>query len=406
MGNDENLMDEIYQLLKVDKQKKKLIDIINERIVEYGISYYQIGQMLSINKNTFLRLIEKLEKGDVQSIDFYDILKIAQFLNIGIDEISQFYVASLKPEFIGEIETARKANYLLRYFDLKGLKDAGFIGSVYDIAAIEKRIVTFFGLDSLFQYSTDVGAVLFSRTKNTSHDKMRDFWVRSAYYQFEKINNPNPFDKEKLLAIIPKIRPYTRQEEKGFATVVAALYNIGVTVIVQTYLSKTEVRGGTFVVNGKPCIVITDRGKNYATLWFALMHEIYHTIYDFEELKSWKYHLTGEADLHLFKEDLADYFACEMLFPKEKLNYIRPMINSPIIVNEYSEQNKIHPSIIYNFYCYDEKETKGNNYYPFYQKYFGKADKAIKKLEHYPFNKEKITENVDRYKALLTAEPK
>lgn len=403
MGNEDNYMNEIYKLLH-SNNSKKLIDIINEKKEEYGISNFHISQILSINKNTFNRVIEKLENGNVESVDFYDILKISQFLNIGIDELSQLYVSSLKPEFIGEIETARKASYLFRHFDLKGLKDAGFIDNVYDIKTIENRIVNFFGLDSIFNYHNDVGQVLFSRTKNHSNDKMRDFWVRSAYFQFEKINNQNDFDVEKLLAIIPKIRPYTRQEEKGFITVVSALYNIGITVIIQKYLPKTEVRGGTFIVNNKPCIVITDRGKTYATLWFALIHELYHAIYDFEELKLWKYHLTGEAERDLFKEDLADYFSCEMLFPKEKLNYIRHMINSPILVNEYAEENKIHPSIIYSFYCYDEVQNGKPNPYPQYQKYFGKPDKAIKKLQYYPFDKSQIIETLEKYKEILIAD--
>ena len=100
-------------------------------------------------------------------------------------------------------------------------------------------------------------------------DKMREFWITSAVEQFRGINNPNEYSKNKLMALIPKIRPYTEFEEKGFITVIQALFKAGVTVIVQPYLTKTSVRGGSFVIDDKPCIIITDLGKNYATLWFA-----------------------------------------------------------------------------------------------------------------------------------------
>jgi HTH-type transcriptional regulator/antitoxin HigA len=398
MSKDSRLID-IYRLLE-QPNDKRLIDLINEKKEEFSLSNLQLSKILSIDKTTFDRLIKKIEEGIVDSIEFYQILKICQFFQISVDDVSQLYVASLQPSSIAELELARKANFIVRTFDLKALKDQGFIDSLTDIKTIEGRIKTFFGLETVYEYDEEIGSVLFSRTKKRSQDKMREFWVRSAYYQFENINNSNDYDKEKLLALIPKIRAYTRYEEKGLLTVTKALYNIGVTVIVQSYLTKTQVRGATFVVHDKPCIVITDYNKSYATIWLALMHELYHVIYDFDELKAWKYHLTGEVDLNLFKEEYADFFACEILFPKEKLNFIRHQISSNALVSAYAEENKVHPSIIYSFYCFDEK-LKGNDTYPFYSKYFGKPEKAIQMLKISPWEKDTIYDEVERIKQIL-----
>lgn len=398
MSNDPALV-EIYKLLG-HPAEKRLIDIINEKRDEFGLSNLQLSKILSIDKSTLDRLIKKMEDGLVDSIDFYQILKICQFFQISMDDISQLYVASLKPENIAELELARKANFIVRTFDLKALKDKGFITSITDIGAIENRINSFFGLETIYEYDEEIGAVLYSRTKKDSQDKMREFWVRSTYYQFQKINNPNDFDREKLLALVPKIRAYTRYEEKGLLTVIQALYNIGITVVAQSYLSKTQVRGATFVVNDKPCIVITDFNKTYATIWFALMHELYHVVYDFEELKAWKYHLTGEVDLNLFKEEFADLFACEILFPKEKLNFIRHQMSSHVLVQQYAEENKVHPSIIYSFHCYEEKKG-GKDVYPFYQKFFGKPDKALQVVKSNPWNKKNILEEIERIKSTM-----
>ena len=83
--------------------------------------------------------------------------------------------------------------------------------SVTDFEAIEKRIVKFFNLDTLFQYNSYVGAVAFSRSKVLSNDKMREFWIRSAYFQFEKINNPNEYTKTgneiDVILSNPKLKP-------------------------------------------------------------------------------------------------------------------------------------------------------------------------------------------------------
>lgn len=400
-----DLMQEIYKLLQ-SPESKTFFQIISEKKEKMGISDLQMSKILGIDKSTFNRLLKKIEEGQVDNIDFYSILKISQLLGIGIEEISQIYVSSLSPDHIKELERARKANYIINNFDLKGLKESGFIDSISDFDVIENKITTFFKLDSIFHFKSDIGAVAFSRSKHISHDKMRDFWVRSAIFQFEKVDNPNEYDRDKLLAIITKIAPYTRLEGKGFWTVMQALYNVGVTVIVQSYLSKTQVRGATFVVKDKPCIVITDYNKRYYSFWQALMHELYHVIYDLDQLKSLKYHLTGEpqSELYLFKEDYADYFGWEMLFPQEKLEFVRHMISSKTYVYDYAEKHKVHPSIIYGFYCHYEKNKNGKDYYGLYQQYFGKTDKAFAVVRSNPWDKETIYEGIETIRKVFKTE--
>ena len=147
----------------------------------------------------------------------------------------------------------------------------------------------------------------YSRTKRKHVDKMKDFWVRSAYACFSMINNPNDYKREGLKDIIVKIRPYCQDVENGLATVCKALYNVGVTVIVQNQLTLTQVRGGIFLVNNNPCIVLTDLNKRYTTLWETLLHELHHVLYDLKSV-SLRYHITGDPDLLLI-EDKAEEFA-------------------------------------------------------------------------------------------------
>lgn len=232
---EDHLLSEIYHLLESDSNLS-LRQMVEEKKTEMGIkSNRQLSILMGIDQTRLDRMLD----GDTQKVDLFSIVKLDEFLGIGINRLVQLYVSSLKPEFIGELERTRKASYIIRNFDLQGLKNQGFISNPNDLEAVERRIVTFFGLDSILHYSRDIGSVLFSRTKAYSHDKMREFWVRSAFYQFERIENPNLFDRNALETLIPKIRPYTRYEEKGLLTVIQALYNIGVTVIVQKYLSKT-----------------------------------------------------------------------------------------------------------------------------------------------------------------------
>lgn len=397
---------EFYSHLVKDysENKQSLYELILEKQAELGVSNLQMANILGMDKTTFNRKMQSLKTDGGKSVDFYTILKICQLLGIEVEDMSKLFVSQLTSQQIGEIEQSRKANYIISNFDIKGLKEVGFIDNKASLETIENRIKSFFGLDSIFQYKIDVGAVAFKTTKTKHHDKMREFWVRSAHFQFEKFDNPNEFSMDSLKVLIPRVFPYTRYVEKGLLNVIQSLYNIGVTVIIQTYLPKSQVKGGSFVVNGKPCIVLSDHGKSYPHLWFSLMHELYHVWHEFKQLEAWKYHLTGEpqSELYLFREDYADLFGWEMLFPKEKRSYINTLIKSENYVYNYAKENMVHPGIIYAAYCEDTLIETKRNEYSFYQHHFGKSDKAVQAIKMNPWNKKTIVEEIEEKKKLYT----
>jgi len=390
-----NLLTEIYELL-AGGSEQTLRQIVDSKKADAGVtSDLQLSKIVGIDKSTLDRIL----KGDTQKLDLLSLIKLDQFVGIGINNLTQIYIASLKSEYIGEIETARKASYIVQHFDIPALKKLGWIDTSDDFKTIEEKIITFYKINSLFEYDREVGGVMFSRTKASSNDKMREFWVRSATYQFEKIDNPNNYNIDELKALIPKIRAYTTNVEKGFLTVIKALFNIGITVIVQPYLTKTQVMGGTFVVNKKPCVVITDYNKKYASIWIALLHELHHVIYDLPIISAMSYHLSGEND-YLLEED-ADFTAQELLFSSDKLNYIQYMINSPTYVMDFAKKNQVHPSIIYQYYCIDKKK-EGKNVFGLYHDYMPDSSKAIQNVKTNPFNKESIYEEIEHIKRQLT----
>jgi Zn-dependent peptidase ImmA (M78 family)/transcriptional regulator with XRE-family HTH domain len=395
----DDLLKEIYKYLH-DDEELNLERLLEERKDEYGItSDRQLSQIIGVDRNTLKRILA----GEVKRIDILSVLKINQFIGLPIDKLIQLYVGSMKPEAISELEFVRKSTFLTRNFDLTALRKIGFISSVTDFHAIEQRICNFFGLDNLFEYTREVGNVLFSRTKKNSDDKLREFWVRCAFYQFEKIDNPNEFNHSLVEKFATKIKLHTRQEKTGFLTVVKALYSLGVTVIVQSYLTKIQIRGATFSVNGKPCIVVTDYRKSYDTLWFSLMHELAHVIYDFEDIKTMKYHLTGDTpDLFVTQEqeEIADYFARQLLVPDDKMGYISSFMDTPSLVKEYAKKIGIHPSIIYGFYCWDNA-SRDKDVFMKYSSFIPKSAEAVKAIKSDPWKKESIVNQVEEIKSQI-----
>lgn len=392
--NDNKLLEQIYELIYKD-DKQSLSDILDARKKELKIkSDRQLSAAIGIQKDTLNRII----KGESNKVDLISIIKISNFLGIGVEYLVKVYVSTLKPESIREIEYSRKSSFILRNFDLQKLKSVGWINTTNDFDKIEEKILRFFEIETLYEYESELASVLFSKTKIKSNDLMLKMWLKSAYIQFQKINNPNEYVREDLEVIIPKIRPYTRNEKNGLTLVVKSLYQIGITVVIQQYLTGTQVKGATIVVNDKPCIVLTNFQNRYDILWFSLLHELYHVLYDLNDLRRRIYHVTGgESDLFLLNEEMANDFARQILFSDEKLEYINSFIDNKMYVDGYAEQHSIHPSIIYGFYS----RGKPTNVIAKHRKKIIKSDKTIQRLKTNVWDKDAVSERLDKIKQLL-----
>lgn len=223
---------------------------------------------------------------------------------------------------------------------------------------------------------------------------MREFWLRSAYLQFKTIDNPHEYDRRRLVTLIPKIRAYSRDERLGLAIVLKALYHHGVTVIFQPSLPGSGIRGATFCIDGKPCVVISDHFKKYSTLWFSLMHELYHVLYDLDDIVDRTFHISGEGgDLFLTDEERADRFARDFFMDDSRRRFITPLLGSKLLVEKQAKAWGIHPSLIYAIHCYEHKcdWRKYSNCIP-------SSDVALTTMPADTFDRETLQETAEIYK--------
>lgn len=368
------------------EDQPSLKDQFEERRKELGLSLNQVVDIIGIPKASLTNIFN----GKAKTISVTNLIKIGSFIGYETpDEILSNYVSTLSQEVVSELEKVRKAQFIVENFYLPGLKEIGFISQTKHFDVLEKRIKDYFGLQDIFDYNKSIG-VAFSKTKRNPNDKMLRFWVSSAYSYLEKINNPNEYDRKRLIDLIPKIRPYTRNVEKGLKIVAQALFQIGVTVVFQPYLPKTQIRGATFLVNGKPCVIITDLHKNYGTLWFALIHELYHVLYDLEAIESMNYHVSEEGkDLMFISEERADEFSREYLFSLQRVKYIKPFIGTELIVKQYAEKAQVHPTIIYSTFAW-EMGKKGKNFWPLAAKHSPDVKIALESLNRSIWDRDTI----------------
>ena len=159
-------------------------------------------------------------------------------------------------------------------------------------------------------------------------------------------------------------------------------------------------RGGTFIVKGKPCVVLTDFNKSYPTVWFTLLHELHHVLFDFDLIKTNSFHLTGDADLFLIEEK-ANSFARDFFMSEEKFHFIKRYINNSYMVSKFAIENEVHVSLIYSFYTWYQDEKYNKKYYGTFNKYYPDYKKSLVKLNPLSWNDESIKTVGERIKKIL-----
>jgi HTH-type transcriptional regulator/antitoxin HigA len=381
--------DEISKLInsawdgdKADGEKTALRQKFEERLERLSINPTQAVDNLKIEFRTLYGILD----GTLKRLDILSVLKIAQFLEIPYNEIMELYANAVADKNKEELTRSKKRTFILNTFDLHSLKTIGIINSIRDFDHIESQLNLIFGLSSILDFDTEEIGAAHSETKvKPKNNKNRIYFKSKSKLIFRLINNPHRFDKQALIDYFPKIRWHSTDLDGGLVNVIRALYELGVTVIFQPSLPSLQMRGATFEVNGKPCIVLTNFRASYPTLWFALLHELFHVMFDWEEILLKRYHFSDEEnDLFVLrhKEEEANEFAREYLFPSPKLEIINNKIRHRVIVKEFASDNHVHESIIYANYAF-RNSTDDNNLWAQFDKLIRpQMDTLIKKLSN------------------------
>jgi hypothetical protein len=330
-------------------------------------------EFLGITLNQFcegyemaFRTINAILDGNFKYLDPISLLKIANFLNVSSDEILKECLSYMPANTQIQLEDSKKRTYILDNFNLHALKKDGVISSIKDFGHIEKCLLRAYGLKDIYEYSElDKLHGLFSSIKATLKDaRPKKNFKNKAIKICSSIVNSNPYSQDNLKEFFPRIRAYSLDVETGLLKLIRELYKLGITVVIHPSLSLSGARGLTIESKGKPSIILTDIGKKYSTLWFTLIHELYHVIFDWEDILAGRLHVTDDDEFVSDKELKANSFAREYMFPHKRMELIINNINNPVAVKDFAIESNVHYSIIYDNYCYDNPDQ-----YPVYSRF-------------------------------------
>jgi HTH-type transcriptional regulator / antitoxin HigA len=359
MDDNNNRHEEVDALLSGILKQPSLRELFDKRMHELKVNQTIVQKMLKIERRTLNGIVDGTQK----RADTWSLQKVALFMNIPLDEFIEIHSSMIERNFSEQDTSANKKKFIKENFDLAVLRRAGFINDIAAFGDIEKRIVSFFGLSSIFEYKKRSFDTAFSSgtVNESSVEKttvIRDFWLTTAKSVVSKIDNPNHYDRQYLVNFFPQIRRYSTNEEFGLINVIKQLFKFGVTVLYLPRLSALKLRGAVFAVNNKPVVVLTDYKGFYPTLWHSLIHELYHVLFDWSIINTGNksFHISDDTD-ELFtideREIEADDFARKYLFSKEKMEEVAPFIVNSTYVEEVARDNNVHPSIIYSYHAYD-----------------------------------------------------
>lgn len=357
-------------------ETKSLIDEVIEKYEEIGLSENQFCKLMGIQRGSWRRFVA----GEQQSVDIALFIKLAHFLERTESEVIELYRKSVRNNERQELDDVKRYSFIANRFDLKRLRKIKFFdGKLTDFASFERRIKQFFLFDNIYEYREIEVKPWYSKTKAKSSDRMLQFWNTMVRRELQSIDNPNAFDRPRFKKIIAQFRAATLDVDLGLAKVVRALYECGVTVIVQSYVAKTSIRGATFAIKGKPYIVLTNLKKKYATLWQTLAHECYHVLTRFDEIARQGYRInTDERELfdNEMEEEAAHEFARHLFFDEKNWSQLEKYIGFEAIVEQLAANWNVHPSLLYNVYLERNPKQYGR-----FAQYLTKSHSTVQNLE-------------------------
>ncbi|RYE38620.1 MAG: ImmA/IrrE family metallo-endopeptidase [Sphingobacteriales bacterium] len=352
---DNSINNLIDSALKGDGGKTLLRERFESKLEDVNLSFNQFIESYEMNFRTTNAILD----GVFKYIDPVSLLKVAAFLKLSSEDILKECISQMPLDTRLQIEESKKKTFLLENFNLAALKKDGVINTLKDFEHIEKSILRTLGLKNIYDYTETEGITgLFSTVKCVEKDlRPKKMFKAKAIKISECLSNRNHYQVDNLKSFFPNIRAYSTDIESGLLKVIRELYKIGVNVVVHPALSSSRSRGITVQNEGNPTIVLTDYGKKYSTLWFALLHELYHIIFDWSDIIHNRIHVSDDDDKTVDKERLANEFAREYMFPRTRMAAVTNKIHDPIAVKSYAAESNVHPSIIYDNYCYDHPES-------------------------------------------------
>ena len=262
-------------------------------------------------------------------------------------------------EFVARQEEEQRLTTQLDWVDqfpIKDMQKHGFIDEYESKIAQTQAMLNFLGVASPNQWAVlaDSAQVQYRKQTRFESDPIAvSIWLRQAELLGQSINC-EPYDEQRLRALLPTLRILTTQEPAGFKPeLVQSCASVGVAVTWLPELPRTCLYGAArWLTPSKALVALSLRGKTNDRFWFTFFHELGHILLHGKR----EVFIDEETGGGSSEEEEADRFARNTLIPeKEYKIFIGPRKKfSPMEIRLFAARVHVHPGIVVGRLQYDK----------------------------------------------------
>lgn len=321
-----------------------LLDLLDERCMTQAELAERTGRPL--------KTINEIVKGKA-AITFETALQLERVLGTPAEFWSRreanyrAYLARKK-----EAESLVVQKDWIKQFPINEMRKRGWIPDCGDTITDQMiAILNFFGVATPEQWEAGwtERRLAFRKAMNLKTDiGAISAWLRQGEIEGEK-NQCQPFDKERLLLSLDKIRALTIERDPN--VFIPKLKNIcsdcGIAIVFVKPFPKVPVYGASCWLNPEKALVqLSLRGKTADTLWFTIFHEIGHIV---RHSKKEIFIEIDDKSVKKSQEELeADEYAAETLISSSRLNRWLNENNqlSTALISNFAKKLNVAPGIL------------------------------------------------------------
>ncbi len=216
-----------------------------------------------------------------------------------------------------------KSRKWAKSFPIGEMQRLGFITAPQDQEHLVDSLLRYFKVSNVSAWTKFWNdRVDLARLKQTKHHSIDRYAVIAWLNQGERIAasiETSKFDEAKFRNALQNLRQLTREPWRDCETqIINVCRQAGVAVVLVPHLSKTGIRGAAYwATKDKAVIILSDRNKSQASVWFAFFHESAHILLHSKKTVFIDHEKDGSAEEQIEKE--ADSFSAELLIPEPLL---------------------------------------------------------------------------------------
>ena len=310
--------------------------ILKLELEERGISQKEFAEMIDMQKSHLNEII-KGKRAMTNSVadKIEKVIGISSVSLMNLQTQYEYDLRQIESRSVEEQEAINKLKLFDEVFDVKTLlKRLGCLCKT----AVEKLqcIVGKIQQSEPAELKLEASGGMFKKSSKTGQDpRMLMTWKLLAEATARSIKPKNAFHREKKNELLEKLTKAFHANTNTIDSITQIFTNYGIVFCVVKKVEKASIDGYSFIENGIPYIIVTERYDRIDNLAFSVLHEVGHVFLHYLDGTQNEYHLSiPEYDNESLEEREANIFAANTLIPISAWKSAPKVRVNPVIIQK------------------------------------------------------------------------